>query len=86
MVNQYIPYSGGLINTRGGYIMRRTSDMNASGNNGHPNDFNEFFGYSGSNLGHGIPGFGGRTAQSHGGNNCYCGGYGGSGQVIITYG
>lgn len=86
MINQYIPYSGGLINTRGGYIIRRNSDMNNSGNQGSPYDFNEFFGYNGSNMAHGIPGFGGRSAQSFNGNNCYCGGYGGSGQVIITYG
>lgn len=86
MVNQYVPYPGGLINTRGGYIIRRNSDMNISGNNGHPYDYNDYFGYMGSNRDHGLPGFGGRTAVSHGGNNCYCGGYGGSGQVIITYG
>lgn len=86
MVNQYVPYPGGLINTRGGYIIRRNSDMNVSGNNGHPYDFGEYFGYAATNLAHGsIPGWGGRTAVSHAGN-CYCGGYGGSGQVIITYG
>lgn len=86
MINQYVPYPGGLINTRGGWLVRRNSDMNISGNNGHPYDFGEFFGYGASNLAHGsIPGWGGRTAVSRDGN-CYCGGYGGSGQVIITYG
>lgn len=83
---QYIPYPGGLINTRGGWIPLRMATMNYS-----PSEHiqaAESFGY-GSNANSAacsfIPGIGGETSSSEGGN-CYNGSGGGSGQVIITYG
>jgi len=85
MILQYSPYPGGLINTNGGWIPYRLTSMNQSGPTGQPNRTNNFFGYNGSNRDHGIPGMGGLTSASTGGN-CYCGGYGHPGQVIITYG
>jgi hypothetical protein len=82
---QYLPYPGGLINTRGGWIPRRNEGINLSGGQGAAQYVNSFFGYSSSNREHGIPGMGAPSANSSAGN-CYCGGPGHSGQIIITYG
>jgi hypothetical protein len=82
---QYIPYPGGLINTRGGWIPRRNETLNWAGANGTAHWVNDFFGYTSSSREHGVPGMGGISASSTGGN-CYCGASGHSGQVIITYG
>lgn len=86
MVLQYLPYPGGLINTRGGWIARRYGGMDYS-----PSEHiaaAESFGYgSGASSAScsQIPGIGGETAASTGGT-CYNGSGGGNGQVIITYG
>lgn len=86
MVLQYMPYPGGLINTRGGWVARRYGGMDYS-----PSEHiaaAESFGYATGNSSapcSTIPGIGGETAASTGGT-CYNGSGGGSGQVIITYG
>lgn len=87
MVKQYIPYPGGLINTRGGYWARRYDDMNYAGENSYGTWMNISMGlWAGSSDGNwGIPGAGGNTASSTGGP-CYCGGPGYNGMVQITYG
>ena len=86
MLKQYHPFPGGLINTKGGYLTMRYHDMNQSGENGEHYLHPEYFGWASNGGDEGIPGFGGRAAGSHGGNNCYCGGPGHSGMVRITYG
>jgi len=85
MVKQFVPYPGGLVNTRGGWIPQKYDEMVFGGSRSQANRVNYFFGYSGSNREHGIPGMGGMTAGSWCGY-CYCGGSGHAGQVIITYG
>lgn len=86
MVLQYVPYPGGLINTRGGWFAKRYGGMDYS-----PSEHawaSESFGYgSGASTAQCsfIPGIGGETAASTGGT-CYNGSGGGNGQVIITYG
>jgi len=85
MVQQFMPYPGGLINTRGGWIPYRNTSNDLAGFNGVTQRTNMFFGYSSSNREHGIPGMGGHSSSTSGGN-CYCGGGGNSGQLIITYG
>ena len=85
MVNQYHPFPGGLINTKGGYLPYRFSTLNLSGGGGMQERFNEFFGHSSNRGNEGIVGMGGRSASAIGGN-CYCGGPGNNGLVRITYG
>ena len=86
MVKGYYPYPGGLINTRGGYWVRRY-DMNMAGENSIGPFMNISMGYWGGGPDGvtGIPGAGGMTAAANGGN-CYCGGPGYNGMVQITYG
>lgn len=85
-VLQYVPYPGGLINTRGGWIPRRYADMNynPSEHSASATDFGYGSAASSAQCSF-IPGIGGETASTTGGN-CYNGSSGGSGQVIITYG
>ena len=85
MVQQFVPYPGGLINTRGGWVPYRHTAINIGGDNGKAQRTNMFFGYSSSNREHGIPGMGGYSSITYCGN-CYCGGAGNAGQLIITYG
>jgi hypothetical protein len=82
---QYHPFPGGLINTRGGYLPYRYTDLNISGDNGVHYRFSDFFGHSSLRADEGIVGLGGRSASSSGGN-CYCGSPGHAGMVRITYG
>jgi hypothetical protein len=91
MVVDLHPYPGGLINTRGGWVAIPRWDMNNSG-------YQSLHSYSKSMMGvmaggegsddahnHYIPGLGGKSSSSTGGN-CYCGGPGGNGMIQITYG
>jgi len=85
MLLQYHPFPGGLVNTRGGYLPYRYTDMNIAGENGSHYRFSDYFGHSANRGDEGIVGLGGRSASSSGGN-CYCGGPGHAGMVRITYG
>jgi len=87
MVKQYIPYPGGLVNTKGGYWARKYNEMNFAGENSFGAFMRASMGYwgGGDDGNFGIPGAGGNSAASTGGN-CYCGGPGYSGLVQITYG
>ena len=87
MVKQYIPYPGGLINTKGGYWARRYDSMNYAGENSYGGWMRASMGYwgGGDDGSHGIPGAGGNSAAATAGN-CYCGGPGYNGLVQITYG
>lgn len=86
-VKSYFPYPGGLINTKGGYWTRRYDDMNYSGEASTGAWMSSSMGFwAGASDGNiGIPGSGGTTASTSGGN-CYCGGPGYSGMVQVTYG
>jgi hypothetical protein len=85
MIVQYHPFPGGLINTRGGYLPYRYTDMNLGGDNGVHYRFQDYFGHSSNRADEGIVGLGGRSASSRDGN-CYCGSPGHAGMVRITYG
>lgn len=87
MVKQYIPFPGGLINTKGGYWPRRYDSMNYAGENDYGPWMRGTMGiFAGGTDGNfGIPGAGGNSAGSRDGN-CYCGGPGYAGMVQITYG
>jgi hypothetical protein len=87
MIQQYLPYPGGLINTRGGWVTQRTCGILqcSAVYNALPG---EYFGYTSTTDSDGygaIPGMGGRSTFAYCGY-CYCGGPGSGGQLIITYG
>ena len=91
MITDLHPYPGGLINTRGGWVAIPRWDMNNSGYQGIHQHAKALMGFMSGGEGHDdhhngyVPGFGGKSSSSTGGN-CYCGGPGGSGMIQITYG
>ena len=86
MTRQYVPFPGGLINDRGGYVTARNYSnsclqehfcinfpMSVGASQGWDDDSNVM-----------IPGMGGLSSMVYGGT-CRCGAPGGPGAVIVTY-
>lgn len=91
MVMELHPYPGGLINTRGGWVAIPRWDQNNAGWQGFQAFSKSLMGFVGGGEGSDdhhlsyIPGMGGKSSTTSGGN-CYCGGPGTSGMIQITYG
>ena len=80
-----------LVTTASGRPPYPAWDMNNAGYQGIHQHAKSLMGFMSGGEGHDdhhngyVPGFGGKSSSSTGGN-CYCGGPGGSGMIQITYG